>query len=383
MPIGPTARYLILTVAAGHGHVRAAEALALALRHRGGEVTVVDAVRHTNPVLGRALIGAYLETLRLGPGLWRFLYQRAALDDTCAWAQRGFGRWSSLVAAPKLVSLIAQTRPDALVCTHPFPLGTLSHLRERGLIPPTPCVAVVTDLGFHPFWIWPGTARYALAHQGLRRSFQQWGVARTQLVTTGIPVSPAFLRLPPAAEARKALGLEPRLPVVMVMCGGLGMGPLAEVVRRLDEGAGDCQVLVVTGMNTRLARDLAARGWRQRVAIVGYVPETATLMAAASLLVSKPGGLTAAEALAAGLPMVMVSPLPGQEEANAVQLKRWGVGVCASTPTEAARLARELLADEAALSRMRSRVKAVRRPDAAQVLAGRIEQMVRAGGRRP
>jgi processive 1,2-diacylglycerol beta-glucosyltransferase len=191
-------------------------------------------------------------------------------------------------------------------------------------------------------------------------------------VATGIPVDGRFAAPVDRAAARRALGLRGDAPVVLLMGGGAGVMPMAELVEALEGLARPLQLVAVAGRNegllTRLA-GLAGRLWHCSLRPLGFVDNVDVLMGAADLLVSKPGGLTAAEALARGLPLVVYRPIPGQEEANTSFLTAGGAAVRVESAAELAALAGGLLADDGALGAMQAAALRLGRPGAAAAVA--------------
>jgi processive 1,2-diacylglycerol beta-glucosyltransferase len=187
----------------------------------------------------------------------------------------------------------------------------------------------------------------------------------------GIPVDPAFALPFDKHELKQALGLDARRPVVLVMGGGMGPAPLDSVVSSLELCGAPMQVLAVAGhdrllrhrlelLRGRVAMDLHLFGWTENV------PE---LMAVSDLLITKPGGLTTAEALAAGLPMILSHPIPGPEERHLRYLGQKGVALHAETLNDIPRLASRLLSSPDELGEIRRRAREWSRPDAAHAIA--------------
>ena len=136
------------------------------------------------------------------------------------------------------------------------------------------------------------------------------------MIATGIPISGRFSVKPDVKAVRKTLGLRDDLPVLLVLSGGFGMGPVAEILSALDHVTEAFQVVVVTGRNEELRRELAAQDRKHPTHGPGFASNMHELMAVADLIITKPGGLTSSEALALGKPLFILNPIPGQEAAN-------------------------------------------------------------------
>lgn len=322
---------MILSVTAGAGHKRTAEALKKAAEEAepSCEVVILDTFRYANPFLEKMVLGTYMEIIKLSPVIYGYLYRQAEQGQPLAsHVKIEFNRLLNLLAAPRLVEYIKTFQPEAIVCTHPFPLGIVSHMKKKGIFK-GPLLATITDFTLHSFWVFPEVDIYFIGAQALFPHFDEFRIDRDRVRATGIPIDPAFGKQYDRFKLWDELGLCPADPVVLIMGGGLGMGSLEEAVKVLAESTVKCQLVVVTGTNRPLYEKLSkkAASMPRRLIVFSYVNNVHQLMAASVLMVGKPGGLSCAEALACGLPLVMVDPLPGQEVRNAEFLASSGAAV--------------------------------------------------------
>jgi processive 1,2-diacylglycerol beta-glucosyltransferase len=157
---------------------------------------------------------------------------------------------------------------------------------------------------------------YCVAAEETKARLIARGASPETVLATGIPVSARFAEPVDAAGVRKRLGLRDDQPVLLVLSGGFGMGPVAEILAALDKVEQGFQSVVVAGRNQELRRDLASQDRSHPTHVLGFVSNMHELMAVADLVISKPGGLTSSEALAMGKPLFILNPIPGQEAAN-------------------------------------------------------------------
>jgi processive 1,2-diacylglycerol beta-glucosyltransferase len=150
------------------------------------------------------------------------------------------------------------------------------------------------------------------------------------VIVTGIPISARFSQPIDPAGVRKRYGLRDDLPILLVLGGGFGMGPVAEILAELDKVEHAFQTLVVAGKNEELRRELAVQNRRHPTHVLGFVTNMQELMAVSDLIISKPGGLTTSEALAMGKPLFILNPIPGQEAANSDFLLEHGAAAKAN-----------------------------------------------------
>jgi processive 1,2-diacylglycerol beta-glucosyltransferase len=362
-------RVLVLTASYGSGHNAAAQSLAGALTAAGASVTVVDHFRDlVHPAFDRASRAVYATILRRAPALWGLGY---ALGDRMAsdspWAC-GVPR----LGVRRLESLLDGLAPDAVVSVHATPAVALSALARAGRRVP-PHTTVVTDFVAHSQWITPRVDRYCVADEEVKHEFVARGIAPDRVVVTGVPVRGAFEAPLDQPAARRALGLSPDLPVVLAMAGAQGsFGRLAEVARTLTETAPPLQALVVTGHDGALADAIRRLTAGSAIRTLGFVGDVRPLMAAADLLVSKAGGMTLAEALAAELPMLAYGSLPGQERRNERFASRAGVALVARGRRELGRALERALSEPKLLDRLREQIRRVRRPGASRHIASLV-----------
>jgi processive 1,2-diacylglycerol beta-glucosyltransferase len=309
------------------------------------------------------------------PRMYRYIYDRAERATEVG----RFRTWAHQFTAANLRPLLLRERPDAVVCTHAFPCGAMAEYKNIfGDAPPV--VAVVTDFAVHGFWVHTNIDRYVVATETMRAALLARGVAASAISVSGIPVRREFA---PSAEAveelRERLDIPADRYVVLLMGGGLGLAPIERMLCALRAVRAPLAAVVVAGRNTRVRRRLAeaAESLDFPVRALPFVENVYDYMHAADLLVTKPGGLTTAEALVARIPMVLCKPLPGQEERNARILVEAGAAVRAPRVDELAATVQALRADRARRERMIAAAARIARPNAAGEAAAMIARLVR------
>lgn len=312
-------RFLVLFVPAGGGHKAAARAVAEAAEARGVEAEVVDALELTPPWFARAYVGAHLSSTERTPALYGQGYE--ALDQRNPLVDGVRGTFDRAVGGD-LLRYAARSGATAIISTHFFPLEILGHARSRRRLA-TPVVGVVTDYAAHAFWAEPGVDRFCGPAGRAARDLVRHGVPADDVVATGIPIRPAFAKVPAMTPPARGERVE-----VLVTSGGFGIGPMAAVIRSFA-GVPNAHLTVVCGDNAQRVAE-ARRAVREAgvsAEVVGFERDMPARMAAAHVLVGKPGGLTVSEALAAGRPMVLVGACPGQEMRNQAWLLDQGAAV--------------------------------------------------------
>lgn len=423
-------RVLLLTSTLGSGHLRAAQAVEAALLERSPTPTVqtIDFWSLMDAGVAQTMRLAYLRLVQERPELYDRIYRldqhtwrgilegnqapppalaeglellavaaaeagrlepggvRHALDRVlfrvlCAVlskrARRSSGngvpgrraliRWGWARLARRLEARLRAFGPDVVIATQMHPAALLSLVKKRrGLT--TPLIGVLTDFGMHDFWIQPGIDCYCVAHDSIA-SLPGVAIERSRMSVTGMPLMPGFQNPPSPRQARLQLGLSPDAPVVLVLGGGLGLGVDA-IAERLLVRPGHLQVLVLAGHNASARSALAPLVMRYpgRLSVGDWTEQTEVFIRAADVVVGKPGGLTVAEALACGRPLLVTRSLRGQESFNVRFLERHGVGRLVPEDDLAAEVA-SLLANPGELARIQQRAWTLGRRDGAPRIA--------------
>jgi len=376
-------RILILVAHTGGGHLRAAEAIAQALRRRRADdvaVEIVDALGQYAPWPFNHLAEFYPRWIDRAARTWGWGYR---LTDGSRRATAMLRLFWPLVW-PRTRRLLDQHPADVIVSAHPLTNHYLVWaLRRLGCA--TPTVTVVTDpLSVHPFWLSPGIDRYLVGSATARQKALTCGLPPQRVHVTGLPVDPRFVEgLVDKTQARRSLGWPAARPAALLIGGGEGMGRLYAAARAIDAACPGVQLAVVAGRNQRLRQQLGRTRWRIPVHVYGFADHAHTmplLMSAADVLITKAGPATLHEAFLAGLPMILNGAVPGQEEGNVRLVVAGGAGVWAPQPAHVAALvACWLGAHNDTLARMSARSRALARPAAADAVADEIWQLARNG----
>ena len=361
----------ILTTVAGAGHNQAARAIAKAFAEdapmHGAEYIDLSEVGTT--LVKKMYNDAYLKMVEKTPALWGYFYDhydQKKLSVAKEKLKALFAKINSRAFEKKLIA----DQPDLIIATHFYPAEIALRLKAKGKLKSRLHV-VITDYQPHMFWVLEGTDHYYVADDETRHNLAARGVEASRITTTGIPVDPKFAAKRDRRELRGKLGLDPSKFTALLTSGGMGVGPIEEIYRAmLSLGPRIPQVMVVCGRNEKLKAQLdrvpVPEGVRAK--IFGFVTNMEELMSASDLLVSKCGGLTTAESLAIGLPLLILHPIPGQEAQNADLLLERGVAVKANDVPSLQYKLNRLLDEPGKLDAMRANIRKLARPFAARDL---------------
>ena len=360
-------KILLLSVSAGAGHTRAAEAIRAWAIANDCAVTAthLDVMNFMGSGLRRIYTSFYISLVKQAPTLWGCVYRVTNEARPDGWLQALRRRAERLCAGP-LLREIAAIAPDVIICTHFLPAEVLSGLIARGRLH-CPVWVQVTDFDLHRMWVHRHMAGYFAANEEVALRMREQGIPAAAIRVSGIPIMPAFSQQLERRVCAPEFGLAPQKMTFLLMGGGAGLGKLEAMAQRLLSLQENFQLVVLAGKNIRALaalRELAAR-YPGRLFVQGFTDQVERLMACADLVITKPGGLTTSECLAMGLPMIILAPIPGQEERNADFLLEQGVALKAWDALSLEYRIRHLLAHPDKLHDMHLKAQALALPRAA------------------
>jgi processive 1,2-diacylglycerol beta-glucosyltransferase len=365
-------RILVLSASVGAGHLRAAEAVTLALRQLAPEATVanVDVLDYTNAAFRKLYARAYLDLVNQAPYLLGYFYD---LMDQPTSAEHKRDRLRVLVERLNLRALLRflKAEPwDIVVNAHFLPAEMIAALRKREELT-TPQLTVTTDFETHRLWVNQPCDHYFTATEEGAINLQHWGVPAGDITVSGIPIHPAFSQPKDRCECLASQGLEGKRPVVLQLAGGFGVGPVEQLFASLLAIDVPLELVVVAGRNEELKARLEkiVPPAQHRVKVLGFTTQMDELMAVADLVVSKPGGLTTSETLARGAAMVVVNPIPGQESRNSDYLLENGAAVKINNLATLPYKLTQLLRDPQRLAGLKANARRLGKPQAAFTVA--------------
>ncbi|MBF2054006.1 MAG: glycosyltransferase [Candidatus Sericytochromatia bacterium] len=371
-------RILIAHVTAGAGHQRAAEAIGKAYSnlYPDANVKLVDTLDYINTVYKKVYSNTYLALVKHTPRLWGYIYDR--YDNEGERLDGKLRQSLETLQAGDFRDFLDDFSPDAVICTHFLPMELISRWKKKRKSS-LPVYAVVTDFALHTYWIVEEVNGYFVANDDIKRELQTRGAKVKDIYQTGIPVDPVFAVLPLQHELRDKLGLERELPTVLLMGGGYGVGDMVGLLRSFRDVKLKMQLMVVCGRNESLFQELnqVASTLPIPTKVFGFVTNVHELMRASDLMVTKPGGLSSSEALAANCPMMIMNPIPGQEQRNSDFLLENGAASILHNVADGAYYIEKLLKDKERLALMIQQARKLGRKDAAMEIARTVMKLAR------
>lgn len=360
---------LVLSASVGAGHMRAAQAVQMALAELVPDAKIEshDVLALTNAAFRRVYGKAYLDLVNKAPHFLGYFYD--LLDRPSRSGSNRGDRLRLLVEKFNLKAFmrLLQEKPwDLVINTHFLPAEIIAALRREGKIR-MPQSTVTTDFETHRLWVNQPCDRYFTATEEGSLYLQHWGVPAADTRATGIPIHPIFSQPKDRAGCLERQKLSGDRPIILQMAGGFGVGPIEKLYQAILAVEHPLEVVVVTGRNEKVREQLTAitPPDRHRAQILGFTDQVDELMAVADLVVSKPGGLTTSETLARGAAMVIVNPTPGQESRNNDFLLENGTAIKVNNIATLPFKVNMLLQDPARLAQLKANARRLARPRAA------------------
>ncbi len=367
-------RVLVLSASVGAGHLRAAQAVELALKQLDPQALVknVDVLELTNAAFRRVYAKAYLDLVNKAPHVLGYFYE---LMDRPVSPRRTSDRLRLMAEKLNLRPFLKflKSEPwDVIVNTHFLPAELIASLRKQGKLA-TPHLTVTTDFETHRLWVNQPCDHYFSATSEGAAYLRHWGVPAGDITVTGIPIHPVFSQPKDRGECLKRQGLVGDRPILVQISGGFGVGPIEEIYRGILALDVPIEIVVIAGRNETARQQLekVEVPSRHRAHILGFTDQIDELMAVADIVVSKPGGLTTSEILARGAAMAVVNPIPGQESRNSDFLLENGAAVKINNLATLSHKLTPLLEDPSRLARLKENARRIGKPQAAFDIARR------------
>lgn len=364
-------KILILTCNTGEGHNSAARAIQSALINNGNFCELIDPVVFKGEKAQELVSACYNNLIKKAPSVFGAVYRLGDWYSSTSLPSPVY--WANASYAELLERYITEKQFDAVICTHLYGMEAMTAILQKSpsLVP---CYGVLTDYTCIPFTSDTKLHGYFVAHEGMQQDFVNRGFPKEAIRVSGIPVNPAFAEPVCKNTARKKLGFRPNQKIYLLMTGGIGCENMMQLCKEMIPSLEmDSLLVVMTGRNEKMKQELNKNyADIPQLVIVPFTPKVHLYMAAADVLISKPGGLSSTEAAIANIPLVHVNAIPGCETCNARFFSEHGMSLWAKNNSQAIRFA-QLLADDP--SRSQKMCAAQRKycyPHAAQMIAQEI-----------
>lgn len=356
-------RIILMYITEISGHHSATLAIEKAIKSANPETEIlnINAFNYTNPISEKVINRLYMTVIKKTPQVWDYLYDNPDVVKMLENIKKTIHKFNS----QKLKDLFDDFKPDVVCCTQAFPCGMVADFKKiynSGL----KLTAVLTDYIPHSYWVYDTVDYYVVPSEEVGKRLQQKGIPSQKIKAFGIPHDPKFRLSVNRQDLLRNLNLRPDQPIFLIMGGGQGLGPIKTIVNSLEKVSKDIQEIVITGNNSKLFNSLSKKmdKFRKKIVLFGYANNINELMDISDVIITKPGGITTAEALAKSLPILVIKPIPGQEANNAAYLAREGAAIKVDNLEEINLIVEDLLLDPQRLKAIKDATIRISKPNA-------------------
>lgn len=365
-------KILIIYATAGIGHKKAAVAVKKALDEiapKDVEVSLIDALDYTNAFFKWTYLKIYLLMVNKLPLFWGLSYYITDnfYVNLMISKLRRLNNWAN---SKRFIKYLLDTKPDVVVTTHFFSNEVISDLRKKGLLN-THLITVVTDYRLHSWWISDFVDTYVVADQDAKGDLVKWNIAPERVKVLGIPVEPMFLKKLDKKNMFEDTHLKEGIFTVLIIGGGFGVGPIEDIIKVIDSVSEPIQVIAICGHNESLVKRLEdlRLNLKMKLKVLGFVDNVYEYMEVSNILISKSGGITVSEALAKEIPMIIISPILGQETRNSDFLVKAGAALRIRELRDLRGILEDLSSNPDRIGRMKEAIRMIRMPTACYDIA--------------
>jgi processive 1,2-diacylglycerol beta-glucosyltransferase len=364
----PGERIILMYISEVSGHHSATIAIEKAVKSLSpaAETLNINAFKYTNPISEKVINRIYMSVIKNAPQVWDYLYDNPKVAKRLSKIKDAVHKFNS----PKLKNLFDRFKPDAVLCAQAFPCGMVADYKKdygSGL----PLLAVLTDYIPHSYWVYDNVDYYITPSEEVAERLVKKGVPAHKIRPLGIPFDHRFNIPFNKTKVMQKLKLDPEIKTVLIMGGGQGLGPVKSALRQLKKLKREFQVIVVAGSNKKLYNSLKRKikRYNKKLLVFGYVDNINELMGVSDILISKPGGITTAEALSKKIPLVIIRPIPGQEASNTAYLTLKEAAIKVDEVKNIGLVIEELLENPEKLKRLSEHAARIAKPNAAMDIA--------------
>lgn len=352
---------LILAASYGDGHLQVSKVIKHEFKKIGiNNVEIVDLFAEAYPLMNEFVKYVYLKSFTMAPSLYGWVYYKSKELKH----DRLFTKFLHSLGMQKLKERIQQRKPDVVINTFPFYAMPVMRLKYGIAIPN---YTVITDFTLHQRWLHPEVDKYYVATEDLKLEMNKREIPSNKIVVSGIPIRDSFYQFCAGEEIYHSLGLQPDKKTILVMAGAYGVvNKITDIVKSLAQ-LSHYQIVLACGKNESFLNEMKERfKENSRVRVYGFIDNLPGLLRNSECIITKPGGITLSEAIAAGVPAFLYHPVPGQEKDNAEYLMKKGAAVIFHEGNDFAEKIIPLLKNEKSLLQMKATMASLRKTNAGE-----------------
>lgn len=359
---------LIFYASYGGGHLNAAKSIyeCISNDYEKNDIELIDCMKYVNKTVEKVSTAAYREAAKKAPWVWGKIYNDSQKGPLAHLSTR-----SNKIMAIKLLQLLREKKPDLIISTHPFSSQMCCYLKRKGKIT-AKIATIMTDFAPHDQWLVGSdfTDYFFVANDKMKDYLVSRNIDKSKVFVTGIPLSNRFLQKYDRKEILAQYNLEDEKKNILFFGGGefgLGKSRTFEILDSLIKTSQDMQIIAISGKNEKMKAKfdeiVEKNHATKRVKVLSFTNQVPELMSISDLVVTKPGGMTTTESLASGLPMIIINPIPGQEEENAEFLEKKGVGIWIRKNDDTSKVLHKLFSNPTKLQEMKANTLAIGHPN--------------------
>lgn len=355
-------KVIIFYASYGGGHLSAARSIKenIETNYEDIDVKLIDCMEYVNKTVNKITTKAYSEMAKKAPKTWGRVYWKSQKGPLAQ-----ISTTSNKILSIKLYKLLKDFEPNLIVSTHPFGSQMCAYLKKHGKLN-AKIATVMTDYAPHDQWLVFNkyVDYYFVSHDGMKKELHEKGIPNEKIFATGIPLSNKFLLKYDKPTILKSFGLSPDKKTVLFFGGGefgLGKTQTFKIFKSFVECPENIQIVAISGKNQKMKEAfenlVESLNKKDSVKILEYTNQVPELMSISDLVVTKPGGLTTTESLASGLPIVVINPIPGQEEENASYLEKNKVAIWLKKDDNVETILKDLFSNPEKMQEMKIRAR--------------------------
>ena len=355
-------KVLIFYASYGGGHLNAAKSIENCIKtnYKDMDVEMIDCMKYVNKTIEKVTTAAYREMAKKAPWAWGRIYSDAQKGPLAHITTR-----SNKIMAIKLLKLLREKKPDLIISTHPFGSQMCSYLKRKEKIH-AKIATIMTDFAPHDQWLIGKeyTDYYFVAHNKMKDYLKLQNIEDNKIFATGIPISSRFLEDFDTNAILKSFGLEPNKQTILFFAGGefgLGKNQTINIFECIVNNFKNIQMVAIAGKNEKMKKQFEyivnLCGRDNSIKVLPFTDKVPELMHISDLVITKPGGLTVTESLASNLPILVINPIPGQEEENAEFLEENRIAIWLKKKDDVEQVLNNLLNNKEKLLEMKENTK--------------------------
>ena len=361
-------KIIIFYASYGGGHLSAAKSLEKHLNenYTDLDVELVDCMKYVNKTIEKVSTAAYREMAKKIPWAWGKIYNDSQKGPLAHISSR-----ANSIMAIKLSHLLSEKNPDIIISTHPFGSQLCSYLKRKGKLS-CPVATILTDFKSHDQWLVGSDYidYFFVSNESMKQELIDRNIDASKIHVTGIPVGDKFLVNYDKKTILDELNFSKNKKTILFFAGGefgLGKNKTLEVFECLIKNFDNIQVIAISGRNQAMkdnfVKIVLENDKQANVHIFEYTDKIAQFMSICDLVISKPGGLTTSESLVSNVPMLIINPIPGQEEENAEFLENNKIGIWLKKDSDIYLTLNVLLNDDSTLNNLKQNISSIAKPD--------------------